>query len=156
MLQIDPSSIRITFPPMVVCRIFSIFVRFYNATLRSLYWFRVGGNGSRFYLWWQFVSESFSFSYKARYKPLASIIKSSFQFCSQMVVLTWQNHYRITKIHGQYFVLIHDSYPNWRWFHSLLGLEYLSPWLMVLECSLALQPGMPDLVVVSVRELTPL
>ena len=48
--------------------------------------------------------------------------------------------------HGQYGVLIHDSYPDVRLFHSLLRGHFLSRWLQLLQCPQVSLLGVPDRV----------
>ena len=52
-------------------------------------------------------------------------------------------------------MLIHDSYPDVRLFHSLLRGDFLSRWLQLLQWPLASPLGVPDQVEESVTELMP-
>ena len=55
--------------------------------------------------------------------------------------------------HGRYGVLIHDSYPDVRLFHSLLRGDFPSRWLQLLQRPLVSPLGVPDQVEESVTEL---
>jgi len=58
--------------------------------------------------------------------------------------------------HGRYGVLIRDSYPDVRLFHSLLCGDFPSRWLQLLQCPLLSLLGVPDQVEESpVTELMP-
>ena len=48
--------------------------------------------------------------------------------------------------HGRCGVLIHDSYPDVRLFHSLLRGDFPSRWLHLLQCPLVSPLGVPDQV----------
>ena len=48
--------------------------------------------------------------------------------------------------HGQYGVLVHDSYPNVRLFRSLLHGDFPSRWLQLLQWPLVSLPGVPEQV----------
>ena len=48
--------------------------------------------------------------------------------------------------HGRYGVLIRDSYPDVRLFHSLLRGNFPSGWLQLLQCPLVSLLGVPDRV----------
>ena len=55
--------------------------------------------------------------------------------------------------HGRYGVLIHDSYPDVRLFHSLLRGDFPSRWLKLLQWPLVSQLGVPDQVEERLTEL---
>ena len=48
--------------------------------------------------------------------------------------------------HGRYGVMIHDSYPDVRLFHSLLHDHFPSRWLQLLQWPLVSLLGLPDQV----------
>ena len=48
--------------------------------------------------------------------------------------------------HVRYSVLIHDSYPDVRLFHSLLRGDFPSRWLQLLQWPLVSLLGVPDQV----------
>ena len=48
--------------------------------------------------------------------------------------------------HGRYAVLIHDSYPDVRPFHSLLRGDFPSRWLQLLQWPLVALFSVPDQV----------
>jgi len=54
--------------------------------------------------------------------------------------------YGTAKHHGRYGVLIHDSYPDVRLFHSLLRDDFPSRWLQLLQLPLVSLLGVPDQV----------
>jgi len=62
------------------------------------------------------------------------------------VAPTLQTLYGTAEHHGQYGVLIHDSYPDVRLFHALLCGDFPSRWLQLLQWPLVSLPGVPDLV----------
>jgi hypothetical protein len=56
------------------------------------------------------------------------------------------NIYGTAEHHGQYGVLIHDSYPDVRPFYSLLHSDFPSQWPQLLQWPLVSLLGVPDQV----------
>ena len=73
---------------------------------------------------------------------MASQMKTSNIFC---LVIYW-TLYGTAEQHGWYGVLIHDSHPDVRLFHSLLRGDFPSQWLQLLQCPLVSPLGVPDRV----------
>jgi len=55
-----------------------------------------------------------------------------------------QTLYGTAEHHGRYGVLIHDSYPDVRLFHSLLHGDFPSRWLQLLQWPVVSLLGVPD------------
>jgi len=62
------------------------------------------------------------------------------------VAPTFQTLYGAAEHHGRYGVLIHDSYPDVRLFHSLLCGSFPSRWLQLLQWPMVSLLGVPDQV----------
>jgi hypothetical protein len=65
------------------------------------------------------------------------------------------NIYGTAENHGRYGVLIHDSYPGVRLYHSLLCGDFPSWFLQLLQWPVVSLLGVPDRVEESVTELMP-
>jgi hypothetical protein len=58
----------------------------------------------------------------------------------------------LLKNHRRYGVLIHDSYPDIRLFHSLLRSDFNSRWFQLLQWPLMSLLGVPDRVEASLLQ----
>ena len=117
---------------MVVCGIFSVLVRRYGAIPRSLFpAFRLVVVDPGF-ISLTILSRKPSPSASKRFKSSwQASTRHSFILQSAGVVPTLQTLYGTAEYHGRYGVLIHDSYPYVRLFHSLLRGDFPSRWLQL-------------------------
>jgi len=140
---------------MVVCGIFSVLVRRYGAIPRLLFLaFRLvlvdpgfisltilprkpsPSASKRFKSSWQASTRrSFNFAVSWRGTHLADTLWNC-----RISWTIWCEY------HGRYGVLIHDTYPYVRLFHSLLRGDFPSRWLQLLQWPLMSPLGVPDQV----------